>query len=172
MKKLSNSKVLSLSNSPAFFLLTSVLAIILAYVAEYGFGYKPCFLCILERIPYYLVLIASLILWKFASKGLKLAKWLQLIIILSFLSGGMISIYHVGIEQGFISEPSSCSIGIKEAFSSLDELKKAIQNSLGNGMPKCSDVQFRVLGLSAASMNLIFSFVMCYLAIRRFILKL
>ena len=45
--------------------LTSLITIISAYYIEYILGYKPCNLCIIERIPYFISLIIIVFNYKF-----------------------------------------------------------------------------------------------------------
>ena len=81
-------------------LFLSIFALIGAYFIEYTLGHEPCNLCLLERIPYILIMILVilvLILKKFE-------KNIFFLLSLIFLSATILSFYHFGIEQGFIEE--------------------------------------------------------------------
>ena len=81
-------------------LFLSIFALIGAYFIEYTLGNEPCNLCLLERIPYILIMILVilvLILKKFE-------KNIFFLLSLIFLSATILSFYHFGIEQGFIEE--------------------------------------------------------------------
>ena len=90
--------------------LISILALILlilasAFVIEYAMGYKPCKLCIYERIPYFLsilLIFQILLIKKFEKISLLL---LSLVFVVSFV----LAFYHFGIEQGFFQESIACT---------------------------------------------------------------
>ena len=127
------------------------LAIISAYFIEYILGYQPCNLCLIERIPYGLSII--LIIMKFVTK--KNEKFLVMLLILTFIFSLFISVYHVGIEQGFFEESSVCSLKSVNEFISKEELLK----QLNEKQISCKDVTFRVFGLSLTSINIILSLI-------------
>jgi len=144
-----------------FILFFIFIALISAYFIQYSLGYQPCKLCIYERIPYFLsifLLIAILL-------NLKYRKITLLILSIVFLCGAFLSFYHFGIEQGFFSELSTC-----KADSSLDSLsKEQLLNELNKTIVSCKDVDFKIIGLSLASINTIFSLVLSAIFLRLFI---
>ena len=80
-------------------LIFSILALTAAYFVQYVLDHKPCNLCLIERIPYIfavLIIILTLILKKFEKLALVFLSFI-------FISATIISFYHFGIEQGFIS---------------------------------------------------------------------
>ena len=137
------------------------LMIISALIIEYWLGHEPCRLCLYERIPYFLsmLLIIKIIFIK------KYEKITLLILFLVFMSSTALAFYHFGIEQGFFSESSACMAGdLSKALSKEELLQQLKQNSIS-----CKDVSFRILGLSLAAINTIFSFVLSVIFIRLFI---
>ena len=55
-------------NKKTYLLILFILSIIIlisAYIIQYVFGYQPCNLCLIERIPYVLVIIILIINYKF-----------------------------------------------------------------------------------------------------------
>ena len=86
--------------------LVSLFALISAYFIEYVLGHQPCNLCLIERIPYMGALITIIINYKFNH----LEKYLILLLALIFLAGTLISLYHLGVEQGFIEESLVCDL--------------------------------------------------------------
>ena len=85
---------------------------------------------------------------------------LSIIFIISFI----LAFYHFGIEQGFFSESLACTSGDLSKILSKDELLEQLkQNSIS-----CKDVSFRILGLSLAAINTIFSLVLSVIFIRLF----
>ena len=71
-----------------------------------------------------------------------------------FLAG-----YHVGIEYGLINELSSCKTEISKNMSK-DILLKELQSKLA---PSCKEVEFKLFGLSLASINMIMSLILTIL---------
>ena len=133
-------------------LLLLALSVFSAYIVEYGLGHKPCKLCLYQRYPYYIsiFLIFNIIIIK---KYIKLS---LLILSLVSLIGSFVAFYHFGIEQGFFNESLVCNVqNLDQNFSKEDILKQLSENTIS-----CKTVTFRVFGLSLASINTIFSFVL------------
>ena len=123
----------------------SVFALISAFFIEYVLGHEPCNLCLLQRLPYLGVILAFLFIFfidKFERKFFFIAT-------LFFLISLILSIYHVGIEQGIIQESFVCSL--EQNINSLS--KEDILKSLENKPVSCKDVNFTIFGLSLATIN-------------------
>ena len=136
------------------------LTIISALIIEYWLGHEPCRLCLYERIPYFLsmLLIIKIIFVK------KYEKITLLILFLVFMSSTVLAFYHFGIEQGFFNESLACTSGdLSKTLSKEELLEQLKQNSIS-----CKDVSFRILGLSLAAINTIFSLVLSVIFIRLF----
>jgi len=131
--------------------LVSLFALIFAYFVEYVLGYQPCNLCLIERIPYLLSLIIIIINYKFDL----LEKYLILLLIFVFLAGTLISLYHLGIEQGFIEESALCDL--KNSSKILS--KEAILKQLEERIVSCKDVAFKIFGFSLTTFNIIISLI-------------
>ena len=135
-----------------FFRLTfliSLFALISAYFIEYILGYQPCNLCLIARIPYMVALILIIINFKFNY----LEKYLILLLIFVFLAGTLISLYHLGIEQGFIAESLMCDLKDSLKILSKEEILKQLQEKTVS----CKDVAFKIFGFSLTSLNVIIS---------------
>ena len=136
------------------------LTIISALIIQYWFGHEPCKLCLYERIPYFLsvLLIAKILFIK------KYEKITLLILFLVFMSSTALAFYHFGIEQGFFSESLACATeDLSKTLSKEELLQQLKQNSIG-----CKNVSFRMLGLSLAAINTIFSLVLSVIFLRLF----
>ena len=136
------------------------LTIISALITQYWLGHEPCRLCLYERIPYFLsmLLIIKIIFIK------KYEKITLLILFLVFMSSTALAFYHFGIEQGFFSESLACAVGdLSKTLSKEELLQQLKQNSIG-----CKNVSFRMLGLSLAAINTIFSLVLGVIFLRLF----
>ena len=145
MKKNINTILLSI-------LSLSILSIFSAYFIEYGLGHKPCKLCLYQRYPYFLSVIFILSIF-FTKKYIKLS--LLMLALISFL-GSILAFYHVGIEQGFFNESFVCEAkNLDPNLSKEDVLKQLSEKTVS-----CKNVTFRIFGLSLATINTIFSFVL------------
>ncbi len=123
-----------------------------AFIIEYGFDHQPCKLCIYERIPYFLsILLIIKILFIRNYEKITL-----LILSLVFVLSSVLAFYHFGIEQGFLKETLVCKTGnLSESLSKEEILQQLKQNTVGG-----KDVSFRILGLSLAAINTIFSIIL------------
>ena len=136
------------------------MVLISAFIIEHQLGHIPCKLCLYERVPYFLsiLLIIKILLIK------KYEKITLLILLLVFMSSTVLAFYHFGIEQGFFNESLACTTGDLSTTLSKEELLQQLkQNSIG-----CKDVSFRMLGLSLAAINTIFSLVLSFVFLRLF----
>ena len=128
----------------------SFFSLIAALYLEYILGFKPCILCIYQRIPYAIAILISLIAFFIGNRNI-----LLIILGLTFFAGILLSGYHVSIEKGIIEPLFSCT---GENIKSLE--KEKILKSLNNIQPDCRDVDFSIFGVSLATLNFIFSFVL------------
>ena len=131
----------------------SVIALASAFFIEYILGHQPCNLCILERIPYLLAIIIIMMNYKFSH----IEKHLILFLILIFLAATILSLYHLGIEQGFIEESLVCDLKNGSNLLSKEDILKQLQQK----NVSCQDVTFKIFGLSLTSYNIILSLLMC-----------
>jgi len=129
--------------------LISVIALVSAFFIEYVLGHQPCNLCILERIPYLLAIIIILLNFKFSHYE----KFFILLLSIIFLAGAIISLYHLGIEQGFIQESLVCDLKSSSNLLSKEEILKQLQEK----SVSCKDVTFKIFGLSLTSYNILIS---------------
>ena len=137
------------------------LTIISALIIQYWLGHEPCKLCLYQRIPYFLsmLLIIKILFIK------KYEKITLLILFLVFVSSAALAFYHFGIEQGFFNESLACTTeDLSKTLSKEELLQQLKQNST-----TCKDVSFRILGLSLAAINTIFSLVLSVIFIRLFV---
>jgi len=129
--------------------LISLFALISAYFIEYILGHQPCNLCLIERIPYMGALIIIIINFKFNH----LEKYLILLLIFVFLASSLISLYHLGIEQGFITESLACDVKNVSKILTKEEILQQLQQK----MVSCKDVTFKIFGFSLTTLNVLIS---------------
>ena len=131
-------------------LVISILALTSAYFIEYFLGYQPCNLCLLERIPYALSIIIILTNFKIKFND----KHILLVLIVIFVISALLSIYHLGIEQGLIEESFVCSIK-----DSLNLNKEQLLQELQKMNISCKNVAFTIFGLSLTTYNILLSVI-------------
>ena len=136
----------------------SFIALVSAYFIEYILGHQPCNLCLYERIPYFLAILIVLINYK----DNKLEKYIILSLAIIFLIATILSLYHLGIEQGFIQESLLCDLEKGANILNKDEILKQLQQK----NISCKDVTFKIFGLSLTSYNIIISILLTITLIR------
>ena len=142
-------------------LFISIFALGSAYFIEYILDHQPCNLCLIERLPYFLAIIIIFL-------GLSLNRFEKFTFIslgLIFASASILSLYHVGIEQGFFKESLVCISN--DEINSLD--KEDLIKELQKKVVSCKDVQFTLLGLSLATINTIISFILSVITFKLFL---
>ena len=132
-----------------FIFLVSIIALVSAFFIEYVLGHQPCNLCVLERIPYLLAIIVLLLNYKF----IQFEKFFMLLLTIIFLTGTALSLYHLGIEQGFIQESLVCDLKSGSNLLTKEEILKQLQEK----NVSCKDVTFKIFGLSLTSYNILIS---------------
>ena len=139
----------------------SIFALGSAYFIEYILGHKPCNLCLIERLPYFLAVIIIFL-------GISLNRFEKIIFIslgLIFTSATILSLYHVGIEQGFFKESLVCISN--DEINSLD--KEDLLKEFQKTVVSCKDVEFTLFGLSLATINSIISFILSVITFKLFL---
>jgi len=132
-----------------FIFLVSIIALVFAFFIEYILGHQPCNLCILERIPYLVAIIVVLLNFKL----IQFEKFFILLLTIIFLAGTILSLYHLGIEQGFIQESLVCDLKSGSNLLSKEEILKQLKEK----SISCKDVTFKIFGLSLTSYNILIS---------------
>ena len=139
-----------------FILFYSLLAIFFALYVEHVLGYKPCKLCLYQRIPYIVSIFISFVGYNYFKND----KILILIVIIFSISV-LISGYHYGIENNIFKEFSGCAVNSLEIVD-----KTELLNSLNNNVTSCKDVNFKLFGISLAGINLLFSLLIIIYSLR------
>ena len=137
-------------NKKKFYLFTlfySLLAIFFALYVEHVLGYKPCKLCLYQRVPYIFAIFISFVGYNYFKND----KILILIVVIFSISV-LISGYHYGIENNIFEEFSGCTAGTLEIIDKSELLK-----SLNDNVSSCKDVNFKLFGISLAGINFLLS---------------
>ena len=149
-------------NKKNFYLIVlfySLFAIFFALYIEFVLEYKPCKLCLYQRIPYVIAIFISFIGYNYFKND----KILILIIVI-FSVSFFISGYHYGIENNFFEEFSGCTA---KSLGTTD--KQEILKSLNDNITSCKDVNFKLFGISLAGINLLLSLLIVAYSIRTLI---
>ena len=142
-------------------LFISIFALGSAYFIEYILDHQPCNLCLIERLPYFLAIIIIFL-------GLSLNRFEKFTFIslgLIFASASILSLYHVGIEQGFFKESLVCISNDEIDNLSKGDLLKEFQKTVVS----CKDVEFTLFGLSLATINVIISLTLSVITFKLFL---
>ena len=150
------NKIFEIKKFYTFVFIISLLSLLIALYIEFFLKYAPCKLCIYQRIPY-LISIFITFLGISYSKNLV---WLYALLLI-FFSSFLISGYHFGIEQEVFKEFSGCT------GNSLDIIdKNELLKILNSEVNSCKNVDFKIFGLSLATINFLLSFIIFILILK------
>ena len=148
-------KILTIKKFYLLIFLISIISLLGAVFIENVLEQSPCRLCLYQRIPY----LISIFICFFGFNYYKNFLWIYLLLIL-FIISAILSGYHVGIENSIFEEFSGCTsenINITNKLDLLNNLKKT--------MPSCKNIDFKLFGLSLATINLIISLIISAISI-------
>jgi len=151
------NKIFEIKKFYTIIFIISLLSLLIALYIEFFLGYKPCKLCIYQRIPYLIAIF-------FTFLGISYSKnliWLYALL-LTFFSSFLISGYHLGIEQEIFNEFSGCTANSIDIIDK-NELLKLLNSEVNN----CKIVNFKIFGLSLATINFLLSFIIFILIIKK-----
>ena len=113
-------------------------------------GYAPCELCLKERLPYYAaipVALATAVAAAFRSRTAVMAGFS--LIVLCFMAGTALGLYHAGVELKLWSGPTECS-GVTATPTDVGDFFKQLDSV---NVVRCDVAAIKVLGLSLAIWN-------------------
>ena len=141
------NKVIEIKKFYIIIFIVSLLSLIVALYIEFFLGYLPCKLCIYQRVPYLVAIFVTFL-------GINYSKnlfWLYTLLAV-FLLSIILSGYHFGIEQEIFKEFSGCT---NNSLNITD--KNQLLEFLNSEVNSCKNVDFKIFGLSLASINLLLS---------------
>jgi disulfide bond formation protein DsbB len=136
----------------------SLSTLLVAYAIQHILGFQPCNLCLIERIPYALSLIVLVLNYKFKSDQ----TFYSVLLLLIFLFSLLLSLYHLGIEQGLIAESNVCKSNNIGSLTTKDAVLKSLQEITVS----CKDVAFKIFDLSLTTYNIMLSLIMFLMSIK------
>jgi disulfide bond formation protein DsbB len=133
--------------------LAAGVALAVALVSEHWGGLVPCALCLLERWPYRIAIVLSLLAYLLPRALARPALWL---VVLTMLSGATLGAVHVGVERGLWASPLPECAAPHIAGTSVSQLLASMP---AHPAKPCDAPSFLVPGLplSMATMNLIYA---------------
>jgi disulfide bond formation protein DsbB len=139
---------------PVFVLVASAAVLGGAFISQYWGGLAPCELCLLQRWPWAVAIIISLIAITVGSRSA--LPWAALALAAIFAVGCALAFYHVGVEKHWFAGPDACT-GAATAADTVEALKARI---LGQMPVRCDEPAWSLWGISLAGWNLLASLVM------------
>ena len=150
------NNIFGIKNFYIIIFIFSLLSLLIALYIEFYLGYSPCKLCLYQRVPYLMAIFITFL-------GISYYKnliWLYLLLI-TFFSSLLLSGYHFGIEQEIFSEFSGCT---GNSIKIID--KNELLELLNSEVNSCKNVDFRIFGLSLATINFLLSFIIFILILK------
>ncbi|ARJ65177.1 disulfide bond formation protein DsbB [Magnetospirillum sp. ME-1] len=123
-------------------------ALAFALVAQYGFGLRPCNLCLIQRVPFALAALLGLAALK---DGWPAGTLLRLAGIALVINGG-IAVYHVGVEQHWWAS-AVCSGSQQGAVAVADLMAEMSRPAEA----QCDTPAWSFHGITMAALNVPFS---------------
>ena len=130
----------------------SLIVLIIVFILEYIFKLIPCDMCLVERYPYYALILLSIIaMYLVRIEKAKLRKLIDYVSISTILFGFIYTLRHVGVERGIIKLSTECSgalINTSDKSALLEELSQA-------ALVRCDEATYLFNFISIAESNLI-----------------
>lgn len=122
-----------------------------AFAFEYLGGLAPCALCIWQRWPHGLAVLAGI--------GVAVVPGAAVLVLgaAGAATSGGLGVYHTGVERGWWEGPATCAGGGDITTLSADALLAQI---MAAPVVRCGDVAWQMAGLSMASWNAVLSFAL------------
>jgi disulfide bond formation protein DsbB len=147
--------ILTMRRFAALALMASLVVLGAALLSQYWGGLIPCELCLLERWPWRVAIVAAALLW-LASDRVPFTAAALVLALVFFVSAGL-GFYHVGVEQHWFQGPTACTASPGITATTVEELRQQLE---GVKPVMCDQVQWALFGISLAGWNMIASLIM------------
>ena len=137
-----------------FVLMASAVVLGTALLSQYWGGLAPCELCLLQRWPWAVAIVISLVVVLVGERAG--VAWVALLLGVVFAVSVVLAFYHVGVEQHWFAGPTACTASESGAMT-LEQMKQQI---LGTAPVLCDRPAWTLFGVSLAGWNLLASLVM------------
>ncbi len=149
-------KILTVKKFYLIIFTISIISLLSAVYIEYVLDENPCILCLYQRIPYLVAIFICFLGYNYYKNFF----WLYLLILVFFTSA-VLAGYHVGIENNIFTEFSGCT---NENLNIIN--KSDLLDALKSTMPSCKNVNFKLFGLSLATINFIMSSIITVISVK------
>lgn len=123
-----------------------------AFAFQYFGGLVPCVLCIYQRWPHGIAVVAGVLALSLGGRG-----WLWLGAVAAATTAA-IGVYHAGVELTWWEGLATCTVDTLQGLSGADLLNTDI--TLGAPV-RCDAVPWSMFGISMAGWNAIISAALC-----------
>ena len=141
-----------LHNTALVLIICSMIILLFVYLIEHIAGIEPCELCLIQRYPYYFVILFAFISFFTNKRVIKIV--MLTCCLLALLTTISYAIYHVGIEQKLFESNCLSNLTISD---SMEDLRKTIDLA---PRAACDSISWTIFGLSLATWNVIISFIL------------
>ncbi|MDX2028289.1 MAG: disulfide bond formation protein B [Alphaproteobacteria bacterium] len=154
------SKILLMPWAALLIFAAAACAIIFGFTMQYGFGLKPCVLCLWQRVPFGLAaaLAVTALVWR--PSGARVRILLGLCAAVFFVNMGL-ALFHTGVEKHWWLGTSGCSIQPLTG-ATPEDLRTQLLNT---AVVSCDQVTWTFLGLSMANWNILYSLFLAMFAL-------
>ena len=140
-----------------YFLLVAIVSFTIltsAYVLEHFFNHPPCNLCEYQRVPYFLLLLISLL-----SMQIK-KNWLKFFSLICLITSFAISGFHSLVERKLVEFDIGCT-STGSDIDNIEDLRNFLEKT---PLIKCDEISFAIFGMSLANLNFIISTLLIMLS--------
>ncbi len=137
--------------------IVSAAALLAAYTAQYGFGLKPCQLCLYQRVPYFLNIVLGGAAFFSTFRYPRLVTLFLYLAAAAFLAGAVVAFFHAGVEYKWWPGLPSCSGQILPENASLEDLRNILTQQ---PIVRCDEAAWTLFGVSMAGYNYLLSFAL------------
>ena len=130
-----------------------------ALLFEHWGGYVPCYLCLLQRIPYYVAI--PIAFFGLIMQRNTITYFCLIAVLCAMMSTIGMGVYHSGVEWGLWQGPTACSVVASGGTSDASTLLSQLSQSKP---PSCNDAAGRFLFLSFAGWNVIAGLLLSIIA--------
>lgn len=126
-------------------------ALVVAWIAQYGFALWPCMLCYWQRVPY-IAVVALAVLGSMPAVDAASRRQLVWLAAALFAASGAIGLYHAGVEYRWWPGPVACGGPVQAV--TMTDLLAAVSRP---GRTGCEEAAFRFFGISMAGYNALYA---------------
>jgi disulfide bond formation protein DsbB len=119
--------------------------------SQYLGGLHPCEMCVWQRWPHLAAIACALVAIALRARPMVSATY-TLLAALAIATSGAIGVYHAGVEYGWWKGLTACTSGLSGG--SAQDMLNAI---MAAPVVRCDVAQWKLLGISLAGYNAIFS---------------